>query len=140
MTSDSTHANAATHDAGAVRRYFIVFIALIILLFITVGLALIRTHTETTRDLLTTVGFVIAGIKATLIILWFMHVKAGTRLTWIFAASGFVWLMIMFGLSLNDYAARGELPSQGGLRPHQSGKVDSLEYRPENATGNRTER
>jgi cytochrome c oxidase subunit 4 len=145
MAAESTHSGIPTphvHDGGtAVLTYFFVFIALLVLLFITVGLAFIHTHSERTRDLLTATGFVIAGAKATLIILWFMHVKAGTRLTWVFASSAFVWLIIMFGLSLNDYAARGELPTQGGTRPHQtSDKGEPLEYRPENATGNRTER
>jgi cytochrome c oxidase subunit 4 len=124
MAAETTHSDASTHDAGAVRTYLWVFGALLGLLFITVGLAFIRTHSERTRDLLTTVGFLIAGTKAVLIILWFMHVKAGTRLTWVFAAAAFVWLIIMFGLSLNDYVSRGELPTQGDQQPHQTGKTE----------------
>jgi caa(3)-type oxidase subunit IV len=36
-----------------------------------------------------------------------MHVKWGTRLTWVVAASGFFWLLILFGLGMADYISRG---------------------------------
>jgi caa(3)-type oxidase subunit IV len=36
-----------------------------------------------------------------------MHVKYGTRLTWVVAASGFVWMAILFALTLSDYLSRG---------------------------------
>src|SRR5213082_811333 len=93
-----------------VRTYFVVFVLLLIALFTTVGLAFIPTHGhEHWRDLLTFVGFSIAGFKAILIILWFMHVKLSTPLTWIFASAAFVWLIIMFGLTLSDYTTRDKL-------------------------------
>lgn len=96
-------------QANPVKVYIRVFIALLALLFLTVALAFVPTRHETARNLLTTIGFTIAGTKAVLIILWFMHVKAGTRLTWIFAASAFVWLLIMFALTMNDYMTRKEI-------------------------------
>jgi|SRR6185437_11248669 cytochrome c oxidase subunit 4 len=49
----------------------------------------------------------LAMTKATLVILFFMHVRWSTRLTWVVAASGFVWLLIMFGLTMTDYLSRG---------------------------------
>ena len=71
-----------------VKTYLVVFAGLLALLFITVGLAFIPTHGhEHLRDLLTFVGFTIAGVKGVMIILWFMHVKLGTRLTWVFSAA-----------------------------------------------------
>src|SRR5712691_4729659 len=98
----------------SIKTYFSVFAALLLLLMVTVGLAFIpTTEHHLARDLLTTIGFTIAGVKAVLIILWFMHVKASSRLTWIFASAAFVWLIIMFGLSLNDYLSRGEMPHGG---------------------------
>src|SRR5438270_121400 len=100
MAAETTHSPSKLHDDGAVRWYLFIYATLLVLLFITVGLALIRTHREGTRDLLTAAGFLIAGTKAVLIILWFMHVKASTRLTWVFASAAFAWLVIMFGLSL----------------------------------------
>ena len=56
----------------------------------------------------------VACTKALLVILFFMHVRWGTRLTWVVAGSGFVWLIIMFGITLTDYMSRGG--SQGSLR------------------------
>jgi cytochrome c oxidase subunit 4 len=49
----------------------------------------------------------IAMTKATLVILYFMHVRWSTRLTWVIAASGFVWLLILFGITMTDYLTRG---------------------------------
>jgi len=49
----------------------------------------------------------IASTKALLVILFFMHVRWATRLTWVVAASGFVWLLILFGITMSDYLTRG---------------------------------
>src|SRR4029453_5492929 len=49
----------------------------------------------------------IACVKAALVVLFFMHVRWGTRLTWVVVASGFFWLLIMFGLTMTDYISRG---------------------------------
>ena len=56
----------------------------------------------------------VACAKALLVVLFFMHVRWSTRLTWVVAASGFVWLLIMFGLTLSDYMTRGWI--EGTLR------------------------
>jgi cytochrome c oxidase subunit 4 len=52
----------------------------------------------------------IACTKAGLVVLLFMHVRWSTRLTWVVAASGFFWLLIMFGLTMTDYLSRGWVP------------------------------
>jgi cytochrome c oxidase subunit 4 len=39
-----------------------------------------------------------------------MHVRWSSRLTWVVAASGFFWLLIMFGLTMQDYLTRGWVP------------------------------
>lgn len=49
----------------------------------------------------------IACTKALLVILFFMHVRWSTRLTWVVVASGFFWLLIMFTLTMQDYLTRG---------------------------------
>jgi cytochrome c oxidase subunit 4 len=49
----------------------------------------------------------VACIKALLVILFFMHVRWGTRLTWVVAASGFFWLLILFSITMADYMSRG---------------------------------
>lgn len=52
----------------------------------------------------------IASAKAMLVVLFFMHVRWGTRLTWVVVASGFFWLLILFGLTMTDYVSRGWVP------------------------------
>jgi cytochrome c oxidase subunit IV len=49
----------------------------------------------------------IATIKATLVILFFMHVKgASEKLTGAIVVSGFFFLLILISLSLADYLTR----------------------------------
>ena len=43
----------------------------------------------------------IALTKALLVILFFMHVRWSTRLTWVVVASGFFWLLILFGITMS---------------------------------------
>jgi cytochrome c oxidase subunit 4 len=54
-----------------------------------------------------TIALLIAICKAILIILFFMHVKYSSKITWAFAAAGFVWLGIMITLTMSDYLTRG---------------------------------
>ena len=53
------------------------------------------------------VMLLIACTKASLVILFFMHVRWSSRLTWVVAASGFFWLLILFSLTMQDYLTRG---------------------------------
>ena len=59
----------------------------------------------------------IASAKAMLVVLFFMHVRWGTRLTWVVVASGFFWLLILFGLTMTDYVSRGWVPGTWLGRP-----------------------
>jgi cytochrome c oxidase subunit IV len=52
------------------------------------------------------VALVIATTKATLVILYFMHVRYSSRLTKLTVAAGFFWLLILISLSLTDYIPR----------------------------------
>jgi cytochrome c oxidase subunit 4 len=54
----------------------------------------------------TPIALVIALVKATLIVLFFMHVRYASPLVRIFAAGGFVWLVILFALTFSDYFTR----------------------------------
>jgi cytochrome c oxidase subunit 4 len=59
------------------------------------------------------VMLLIACTKATLVILFFMHVRWSSRLTWVIAMAGFFWLLLLFTI-LGDYISRGWVP--GTLR------------------------
>jgi cytochrome c oxidase subunit 4 len=55
------------------------------------------------------VALTIAIVKSTLVVMYFMHVKYNTKITWIFAGAGFLWLIIMFALTMADYVTRSQL-------------------------------
>jgi len=48
----------------------------------------------------------IATLKATLVVLFFMHVRYNTPLMWVFAAAGFFMLLILLALLMQDYMTR----------------------------------
>jgi cytochrome c oxidase subunit 4 len=56
------------------------------------------------------VALAIACTKATLVILYFMHVRYSSKLTVLTVSAGFFWLMILITLSLTDYLTRSIAP------------------------------
>ena len=82
-----------------------VWIALLSLLLLTWGMAQFNLH-----HFNAVVAICIAVVKMMLVILIFMHVRYKSPLTWIFAAAGFIWLLIMIDLTLSDYMSRGAVP------------------------------
>ena len=87
------------------KLYFVVWAVLLVLLFATWGMAQLNL-----RPFNAIVAMTIALLKMVLIILYFMHVRYSSRLTWIFAGAGFIWLAIFILLTLNDYFTRGNAP------------------------------
>ncbi len=83
------------------KTYFLIYAALLILLFATYGAAFLELG-----PLHTPVALGIAVAKALLILLFFMHVRTSSRVTWLFAAAGFLWLAILFTLAMSDYLSR----------------------------------
>jgi|SRR5437660_8954766 len=56
------------------------------------------------------VALVIACTKATLVILFFMHIYYSSKLTKLTISAGLFWLLIMITMSLSDYLTRAFLP------------------------------
>jgi cytochrome c oxidase subunit 4 len=81
-----------------VKLYAIIFGSLLFLTVSTAGFAFI----DLGGNLNTLVALAIAVGKALLVVLYFMHARYSSRLTWIFAAAGFIWLMILIGGTLDD--------------------------------------
>jgi cytochrome c oxidase subunit IV len=52
----------------------------------------------------------IAVTKMLLVMLFFMGVRWSSRLTWVVAGSGFVFLLILFTITMSDYMTRGWVP------------------------------
>jgi cytochrome c oxidase subunit 4 len=96
----STHSLAA-HHVLPLRIYWIVFFALVAGTTLTVYAAI--------QDLgawNTPIAILIAAAKALLVILFFMHVKYSSRLTWMFVAAGFIWFIIQVVITMTDYVSR----------------------------------
>ena len=90
--------------------YFVIFGALIVLTVVTYFAAQIHFRIEAIN---TIIALAIAVTKATLVILYFMHVRYSPRLTWVVIASGFLWLAIMIGITLLDYLTRNQTALPG---------------------------
>jgi cytochrome c oxidase subunit IV len=89
--------------------YYAVFGALMVLTAVTVGVAFVNLGSFNFP-----VALGIAVTKATLVILFFMHVKYSSRLTKLFVGMAFFFLVILFGLTLTDYLSRGLKTYPGG--------------------------
>jgi len=92
--------NTQTH--GSPQTYLVVYVALMGLLLLTVFAS--SWGLGATWGLV--VALSIAVTKALLVILYFMHVRGSSRVTWLFVAAGFVWLAILLGLVIVDYLTR----------------------------------
>jgi cytochrome c oxidase subunit 4 len=82
--------------------YLGVFLALIVFTAVTVWVAYIDLGW-----LSTPIALLIAGIKASLVVLYFMHVRWSNHVVWIVVAGSIFWLGILFVLTWSDYFSRG---------------------------------
>lgn len=87
----------------SLRTNFIIFAILMALMVLTVVVALVFEL----GVLEIPIALTIATIKAVLIMLYFMHLRFSSRLTWLFAGSGTFWLLILIAFSLSDFLSRG---------------------------------
>ncbi len=93
----------------SIKTYLGVFLALLVLTGVTVWVAYL--HLGAFNDI---VAMSIAVFKATLVILFFMHIKGSSRVTKMAILSGVFWLVILFVFLLSDYLTRNALP--GGMQ------------------------
>jgi cytochrome c oxidase subunit IV len=89
--------------------YYAIFGSLMVLTVITVAIAFVNLGA-----LNFPVALSIAILKATLVILFFMHVKYSSRLTKLVCGSAFFFLFVLFGLTMTDYLSRGWFVAPGG--------------------------
>jgi len=93
-----------------VRIYVMIFLALLVGTALTVMAAFV----DFPWQLNTIVALTIATIKATLVVLFFMHVRYSTRLVWVIVAAALFWMGILFALTLADFYTRPWLSTQTG--------------------------
>jgi cytochrome c oxidase subunit IV len=112
---DSTHA----HPENPIKFYIGVFALLMVMTLLTVYVAQfdlegmfketpVIKHVSGVLNAL--VALTIAVIKATAVILIFMHVRWSSRLTQVIVVASVFWLLIMLSFTISDYFTRGGWP------------------------------
>ena len=100
-TPNGEHMQAEKHLVP-LRVYFTVFGILMVLTGLTVSASFMDLGPFNTM-----VALVIAVIKMLLVVLYFMHVRYSSRLTWAVLGAGFFWLALLLLMTLSDYVTRG---------------------------------
>jgi cytochrome c oxidase subunit IV len=90
------------------RQYAYVFGILMILTLVTTWAGLVDLG-----RLNVVVALAIAVIKASLVVLFFMHIYWSTKLNRVVVVAGFAWLGLLLWLTLTDFVSRGWLPFPG---------------------------
>jgi cytochrome c oxidase subunit 4 len=83
------------------RVYYTIFAILMFCTYLTVQIAFFDLGALNT---IAAIG--IACFKATIVILFFMHVKYSTRLTWVVVLGSIFWFGILIALTMSDYLTR----------------------------------
>jgi cytochrome c oxidase subunit 4 len=120
-TTEHPPAHAPAHEAHHIVPlwiYFLVFAALLVLTWVTVQVSHVdlgspKIFGDVRLHLNVIVALLIATTKATLVVLFFMHVKYSSRLVQIVVGSSIVWLIILIGITASDYLSRGWLGNPG---------------------------
>jgi cytochrome c oxidase subunit 4 len=89
--------------------YYTIFGALMLCTALTVVAAFVNLG-----NLNFPVALTIAVFKATLVVLFFMHLKYGSRLTKLIVGVAVLFLGIMLTLTMTDYLSRGWFTAPGG--------------------------
>jgi len=87
------------------KVYYTIFTVLMVFTLVTVAVAFVNLGI-----LNTPIALGIAVMKASLVILYFMHVRYSTRLTWVVVIGSFLWLGVLFVLTFADYFSRNWSP------------------------------
>jgi cytochrome c oxidase subunit IV len=87
-----------------------VYVGIFLILMVGTILTVVAAYGDFPGPLNAVVALTIATIKATFVVLYFMHVRYSGRLVWLVIASALFWLAIMFALTISDYSSRAWLP------------------------------
>ena len=88
------------------RIYIVIFLALMV----GTALTLLAAFYDFPGPLNAVVALTIAVVKATLVVLYFMHVRYSGRLVWLVIVAALLWLVIMFAITFSDYWTRAWQP------------------------------
>jgi cytochrome c oxidase subunit 4 len=96
------------HHIVPKRVYYLVFLTLIVMTWVTAFVS-----TVDLGRLNVFVALSIAIFKASLVILFFMHVKYGARLTKFIVLAGLYWLILLLFIAMVDLWTRGMMGVPG---------------------------
>ncbi len=102
--------NAHEEHHVSTSSYIVIFVILMVLLAATVGVAYVYLG-----EFNIIVAMLIALVKAALVVMYFMHVKYSSKLVWLFAGAGFLWLILLFGITFSDYFTRHWIAQPHGM-------------------------
>ena len=86
---------------SSIKLYVGIFLTLMALTAITIAVAYVNLGPWNK-----VVALGIASFKATLVVLYFMHVKYASRMTRLIVVSGLFFLVILLSLTMADYGSR----------------------------------
>jgi len=86
---------------SSLKVYVGIFLTLMVLTAVTIAVAYVNLG-----QMNKVVALGIASFKATLVVLYFMHVKYASRLTKLIVVAGLFFLAILLTLTMTDYGSR----------------------------------
>jgi cytochrome c oxidase subunit 4 len=98
-----------SEHVASIKSYILIFAALLVLTGVTVAVAYLDLGA-----LNIVVALAIAGIKATLVVLYFMHLKHSSPLPKLFWIAGLLFFAILMVFTMNDYLTREWLAQPEG--------------------------
>ena len=105
MKVDHSHAHP-------IYMYFATFFSLLVLMILTVVMAEVHIGPPGVSAYNNLIAMAIACLKATIVVLFFMHVKFSSQLTKFWAILGFIWFTLMF-IMFADYTTRPQEHIEG---------------------------
>ena len=100
-----SESHEAHHHIVPIPVYLAIFLTLLVMTGVTIAVAYIDLGPANIG-----VALAIAFFKASLVVLYFMHVKYSSKLVQLAAATGFLWLGIMLSFTLSDVWTRDWQP------------------------------
>jgi cytochrome c oxidase subunit 4 len=91
-----------------------VYITIFFTLLVGTALTVLAARIDFPWQLNTIVAMTIAIAKATVVVLYFMHVRYSTRLIWVIVGAALFWMAILFAFTLADFYTRNWLSTQIG--------------------------
>ena len=83
-----------------------VYVTIFLVLLVGTALTVVAAFIDFPWRFNTIVALTIATIKATFVVLYFMHVRYSSRLIWVILASALFWMGILFAFTFSDYMTR----------------------------------